>query len=394
MKKNFILFFTIKEFKNVHLYKDVGLVLFYLCKEYNLNGKIVYSNEIKNKLPQNFRNLELEEIKFLKYPNIVRKLDKFSLLENIEFYKYLFKNAKKMDYLMFFHLTIEKFFMIFLYKLLNSKGKVYLKLDMSYKSLKCLNEKRNNIFVRYLRKVFLRKIDLVSSETKLGFEEILKNGINKVRVNKKIMYLPNGFDEEYLEKNKIKVKKFKEKENIIITVGRLGSEQKNTELLLKALEHIDLKEWKVLLVGPYTKEFKQIYDNFIVRNQDKKTKVILIGNIESRTLLYDYYNKAKVFVLTSRWEGSAIVYPEALRFGNYIITTDVGGARDITNNGNIGSVIEIDNEKELKDEIKKVIEKKFNLENKYNSSINYSKQNFIWNKLIKNKQLEEFFKID
>ena len=48
--KNLVLFFTIKEFEKVHLYKDVGLVPYYLCKEYNLNGKIVYSNKVKKEL--------------------------------------------------------------------------------------------------------------------------------------------------------------------------------------------------------------------------------------------------------------------------------------------------------------------------------------------------------
>lgn len=73
--------------------------------------------------------------------------------------------------------------------------------------------------------------------------------------------------------------------------------------------------------------------------------MILVGNISNRELLYDYYNRAKVFILTSRWEGFAIVYPEALRFGNYIITTDVGGARDIAENTKLGSIIEVGNSK-------------------------------------------------
>ncbi|MCB8565222.1 glycosyltransferase family 4 protein [Fusobacterium ulcerans] len=86
--------------------------------------------------------------------------------------------------------------------------------------------------------------------------------------------------------------------------------------------------------------------------------VILLGNIEDKNLLYDYYNRAKVFLLTSKGEGFVIVYPEALRFGNYIITTDVGGAKDITNNGEIGVVTEIENEEQYKKEILKVINKK------------------------------------
>lgn len=53
--------------------------------------------------------------------------------------------------------------------------------------------------------------------------------------------------------------------------------------------------------------------------------MILSGNIEDKNLLYDYYNKAKVFLFTSRRESFGIVLVEALRFGDCIITADVGG---------------------------------------------------------------------
>ena len=173
-----------------------------------------------------------------------------------------------------------------------------------------------------------------------------------------MIHIPNGFDEDYLTENNIKVKKFEEKENIMITVGRIGTEAKNNEMLLKSIDKMDLKDWKIYIIGSYTEEFKEYYDDFIKNNPDKKDKVILVGNIEDKNLLYDYYNRAKVFLLTSRWESFGIVLIEALRFGNYIITTDVGGAKDITNNGQIGIVTEIENEEQYKKEILKVINKK------------------------------------
>ena len=89
MPKKIALFFTIKDFDKVHLYKDVGLVPYYLCKEYNLDGEIIFSNEYKKKLPQKFRNLELKELKFINVPRIIRNIDKFKVIENINFYKYL-----------------------------------------------------------------------------------------------------------------------------------------------------------------------------------------------------------------------------------------------------------------------------------------------------------------
>lgn len=79
------------------------------------------------------------------------------------------------------------------------------------------------------------------------------------------------------------------------------------------------------------------------------------------------------------------------RFGDYIITTDVGGAKDITNNGKIGIVTEIENEEQYKNEILKVINKEINLEEKYNQSLEWSEEKFLWNNIVKHKKFKEFF---
>ena len=259
-----------------------------------------------------------------------------------------------------------------------------------------LNSNSENMpFMRKIQKILLKKlikkIDLISIETKEAYEEILKNGLYNENISNKIIYIPNGFDEEYLVENNIKIKSFEEKENLMITVGRIGTEQKNNEMLLNSLNNIDLRNWKIYIIGPYTEKFKIKYDEFIKNNQDKKERVILIGNIKDKNLLYDYYNRAKIFLLTSRWEGFAIVYPEALRFGNYIITTDVGGAKDITDNGNIGAITEIENIIQFRNEILKVVNNEINLEEKYDKSLELSKKQFLWNEIVKDKKFKEFF---
>lgn len=58
----------------------------------------------------------------------------------------------------------------------------------------------------------------------------------------------------------------------MITVGRIGTEQKNNEMLLKVIDKIDLKDWKIYIIGPYTEQFKRYYDDFIKSNPDKKVK--------------------------------------------------------------------------------------------------------------------------
>lgn len=119
--------------------------------------------------------------------------------------------------------------------------------------------------------------------------------------------------------------------------------------------------------------------------------MILSGNIEDKNLLYDYYNKAKVFLFTSRRENFGIVLVEVLRFGDCIITTDVGAAKDITNNREIGVVTEIENEEQYKNEILKVIDEEINLKEKYNQSLKWSEEKFLWNNIVKHEKFEEFF---
>lgn len=393
-KKKLVLFYTLKELRNIGLYKDVGLVPYYLSKYYELESDIIYSNEKKIEIMEKFRNIKLKELNYYNFGKTIKKIDKFKIFENISFYSYLFKKAKRIDYLMFFHLGIDKFFLILFYKFLNKKGKIYLKLDMDKKAVNFYNQNFKNIFRKIQKKFlknFLKNIDLISCETKECFDEIRENGLCNFDISDKLIRIQNGFDEEYLIENNTKVKNFEEKENIMITVGRIGTEQKNNEMLLKVINKMDLKDWKIYIIGPYTEEFKEYYDSFIKNNSDKKDKVILVGNIENKNLLYDYYNRAKVFLLTSRWEGFAIVYPEALRFGNYIITTDVGGAKDITNNGEIGGVTEIENEEQYKNEILKVINEEINLKEKYNQSLEWSEENFLWNNIVKHKKFKEFF---
>lgn len=115
-KKKLVLFYTLKELRNIGLYKDVGLVPYYLSKYYELESDIIYSNEKKIEIMEKFRNIKLKELNYYNFGKTIKKIDKFKIFEKISFYSYLFKKAKRIDYLMFFHLGIDKFFLILFYK--------------------------------------------------------------------------------------------------------------------------------------------------------------------------------------------------------------------------------------------------------------------------------------
>ena len=70
-----------------------------------------------------------------------------------------------------------------------------------------------------------------------------------------------------------------------------------------------------------------------------------------------------------------------MAFGNYVITSNTCAAKDITNNNEVGKIVEINSKKELEEEIAKVISGKVNLKEKYEKILNYV-SNFKYSNLI------------
>ncbi|MBW9204108.1 glycosyltransferase [Bacteroidales bacterium SW292] len=190
--------------------------------------------------------------------------------------------------------------------------------------------------------------------------------------------MPNGFDGDTLQSYHIHENLFAEKENLMITVGRLGTPQKNTDMFLRALSQIDLKDWKVALIGPVEESFQPVIDSFFNDNPDKAKNVIFTGAIYEKQKLWEYYNRAKVFVLTSRWESYALVLNEAKRFRNYLLSTDVGAYRDLSENGKYGTSIPINDDKRLGEVLQDIIEGKINIDVYRNSNMDL----LSWEKMV------------
>lgn len=382
---------------NFHLIKETGMIPYYLHRNFNFNSKILtYQNESNYPYLKVYcEGLKLEFLKKLKRFNNLLYCD-------LPIVKYLLFNSKKIDILELMHLTNTSVIYCILYKFLNPKGFIYLKTD-ALEDIKNHNKIRIKSYVNYnyytnkgliaqikntiriilgtlIKKLFLKAVNLLSIESK----EIYNDIKNYPTIKEKIIYAPSGIDDIHaikLASNKIL---FKNKKNMIITVGRLGSTQKATETLLQAVSKIkSLENWQVILIGPIETKFKKWILDYFQSFPYLKKKVFFTGEISDRKKLYEYYQLSKIFCLTSRWESFGLVLVEAGYYGNFIVSTNIPTAREITNYGNFGSLFEIEDSDQLAKILEYLIENEFEIEKNYLIFKKFIEEHFLWKNIVK-----------
>ncbi|MDV4150382.1 glycosyltransferase family 4 protein [Clostridium sp. AL.422] len=353
----FVTFFP--ELMNYHLKKDVGLIPILLKKYHKYDVRIVsYKNDKSYSYDTNELDIEFIDKKY----GVV-----------IDFLIYLIKNSKKIDVLNLYHITsIRNFKWIFLYKILNRKGTVYLKLDADRNI--SLYDFHKKSYKQKIKNYILKKIDLITAENYVIID-LIKDDWNLT-----VDFLPNGFYDDDKRVEEIGYKK-----NIILTVGRIGSYQKATDVLLKAFskasKHLK-SNWELVIVGEIEPEFKDYINEYIIKNSEIKNKIKLTGNINNPNELRKYYRDSKIFCLPSRYESFGLVLVEALMEGCYILTSNHESATTIVKNDDIGLVFEIDNIEELSDKLIDLCNnKEFNKE-RYRNIIDYAYDNFYWKDII------------
>lgn len=335
-RKNLTLFFEF--FDHEHLGKDPFMVPYYLGKIMNYEVKIIYPLTESNKdLPSNIKGVSLCPLTIGTSKDAVA--ESFARAT----YSYIWQHAKEIDVLMrFFDVDVSRKSAM-IYKLRNPKGKVYIKMDVNPYGI---NDKApsfpRNLLASIKGRILKSFVDVISCETQLALQKLKASPNPYNHWGKKNVFMPNGFDEELLSSLHIDEEKYAEKENVMITVGRLGTPPKNTPMLLQALAKADLKDWKVYLIGPIDSSLQPEIDAFYQQNPEKKNQVIFTGAIYDKKELWEFYNRSKAFILTSKWESFALVYTEAQRFRNYIVSTKVGAASDVIEDGKYGDFIEQD----------------------------------------------------
>jgi glycosyltransferase involved in cell wall biosynthesis len=354
--------------QSVHLTKDVGLLPFYISKSGHRATLLGHGDE-SLQVPE-----EVEELEIEKLPS----RGNFFFLDRA-FMNWIGRHAKEVNVLHLFHLSRDSIFYGMYFKKLNPEGKLYLKMDAYNEHLGSRKSYSKNWMkervYKGVERRFFKSLDAISIENTAGLN-LMHAVLPELR--EKTFYLPNGVNDIYLKnlENEVSVK-----ENIVLSVGRLGSDVKNYELFLEAVPHLIDLDWKFFIVGPISPQFQSKIDQLFEKYPPCKELIEFKGEISDRRLLYDLYARAKVFFLPSRRESFGIAYIEALYFGCALVGhQSLYAYDDISKSGAFGSYFE-DNDAES---FARAIRSAIYLSTKENFVENarqHCQHNFTWSRL-------------
>jgi len=317
---------------NFHLLKDSGLAGYLLANEIGAKPVMLFgSTDVEYPFLSSLPGLEL----------LYRKPDEDPADSYVQ---HLLENSADMDILILYGMYLQSPGYLEAYRLARPDGKVYCSIDMNTHWMKHIDW--HSVSVRK----FAHQCDVVATSCRL-----MRDILNRTQdVQFPCRWITNGF---YNPTNIKVVADVNCKENVILTVGRIGTIEKNNEELLSAFAGVAdmLPSWTLRLVGPVDERFQPFLDWYFEEFPNMKERVIITGAINDKKKLYGEYAKANVFVLTSRSEsGTPNVYSEALFHGCMFITSEIDGADDIINYGELGVKYERGNIKSLSEALLKM----------------------------------------
>jgi glycosyltransferase involved in cell wall biosynthesis len=136
---------------------------------------------------------------------------------------------------------------------------------------------------------------------------------------------------------------------VILGVGRLGVE-KRFDLLIEAFARVRERcESRLMILGEGAERHRL---QALIRERHLEACVSLPGFVENP---FAYLSRARVFVLSSDWEGSPGVLIQALACGTPVVATDCDSAREILQEGRLGRLVPVGDASALADAISAVL---------------------------------------
>lgn len=369
------------QFQEMFLSKDIFLIPYYIAKELGGECRYLYTQNLgETEIPNLLRGVSIERTKNTNQWKV--------FLQEIVSY------AKDIDVLFLTGSSAVHMLAAFLYKKRNPKGKVVVFGDMEEPQARELN--LNGFHYSgglvgwgkdWLTDYFFRHVTYLVANT--AAYRLMDDLCQRKHWDGLLHFYPCLDDEKFLSYG-LKRKPFAEKENIMVCVGRIGCYQKNTEMLLNALRKVDLKDWKIYMLGPVTSsfdlkeggDFQKVIDQFFEECPQHQGKLVFTGMVYDQKTVFEYYNRAKVLLMTSRHESWGNVYSEAAALGCYILSTDVGGATLCSNDWKFGHKLQQEDSLGLAQAIEYIVHGKITMNEKLEMSFYELSYSYLINRRL------------
>jgi glycosyltransferase involved in cell wall biosynthesis len=349
---------------NVHLTKDVGMIPYILHRNYGYDSYIMcYKNGEYPSLSSEVPGLRLLFMKPKTLPvlramtrpvsegdGILAQIGRWPLtlldaiLTFLDALPLIAKHAKNIDVLHLFHLRYESIILALFYRLVNSNGILYLKLDFNPDSMGIYQRHPHKRITDLLLYPVFRMIcfDIISVESRKLRDFIRRSHPLLSRFADRLHHIPNGIDLNRLSQFK---RIFEAKENNILHVGRIGAPEKRSDIVLEVFARVSPQypDWKLVLVGPLARPFNNYFQEFVDRNPSVRHRILHVGPIQrDREKLYELYSKSKILAFPSRSESFGFVTIEAGCLGTTVLGSNILALREITNEGKFAYLCPVD----------------------------------------------------
>ena len=183
----------------------------------------------------------------------------------------------------------------------------------------------------------LRNWSINSAEIVITPSDHLKSFVSGLGFSNKILKINNGVDITDIKKTNAR----KADVNLLI-ISRLVI-QKNINIVIEAMELLDNKNVKLSIIGEGG-EFNKLEG--VIHELNLQNRVQLLGRIDNNKIS-QFLLTADIFIQASDYEGLPHSVLEAINYEIPILSTEVGGCKDLLNDGERGFIIPIPPDKKI-----------------------------------------------
>ena len=250
---------------------------------------------------------------------------------------------------------------------------------------------KTNIF-KFIERRLAKKSDGIIAISDIQKQEIAN--VHKICPSNKIKVIPLGFDLDKFQKETSKREDVRKKYNLqkeeiaIAIIGRLAP-IKNHALFLSVVEDVlkkTSKKVKFFIVGD-GEERANIEERVADLNAEFKDAILMTSWIKN---IGEFNAGMDIICLTSNNEGTPVSLIEAQAGNLAVVSTDVGGVRDIVKEGETGYIVPKNNVNLFSEKLLFLIEDDETRKRFSENGWNFVREKFHYTTLVKN--VNEYYK--